>query len=152
MRRVLASTALWLGLFGTSLAVQNQNEGTLMSAKGTFEVHLTPQEDVETPAGRMLINKTYQGDLIGFGTGQMISKRTENGTAVYYAVEEFSGSVTGKKGGFTLLHSGRMNSESQSLEIIILDGSGSGELESISGSMVIIQDSSGHSYELEFEL
>ena len=44
----------------------------------------------------------------------MISKRTENGTAVYYAIEEFSGSVKGKNGGFTLVHKGHMSKESQS--------------------------------------
>ena len=123
-----------------------------MNASGSFEVRLTPQDDAEVPAGRMLIDKTYQGDMVGSGTGQMISKRTDSGTAVYFAIEEFSGSVKGHRGGFTLLHTGQMNPESQSLEVTILEGSGSGELRSISGSMLIIQDESGHRYELTFEL
>ena len=123
-----------------------------MSANGTFEIDLTPQEDIGSPAGRMLIKKTYLGDMNGSGIGQMISKRTENGISVYYAIEEFSGSVNGKKGGFTLVHNGRMSKESRSLEVTILEGSGSGELQSISGSLLINQDASGHSYELTFEL
>ena len=123
-----------------------------MSANGTFEVDLTPQEDEGSPAGRMLIKKTYQGDMKGSGTGQMISKRTQNGAAVYYAIEEFSGSVKGKTGGFTLVHSGHMSKDSQSLEITILEGSGSGELQDITGSMLIVQDANGHRYELTFEL
>ena len=123
-----------------------------MSANGTFEVDLTPKEDVESPAGRMLIKKTYLGDMKGSGIGQMISKRTENGLAVYYAIEEFSGSVKGKSGGFTLVHKGYMSKESQSLEIAVLEGSGSGELQDISGSMLIVRDASGHRYELTFEL
>jgi len=123
-----------------------------MSANGTFEVNLTPQEDTEFPVGRMLIKKTYAGDMKGSGTGQMISKRTIAGTAAYYAVEEFSGSVVGKNGGFTLVHSGFMSKDSQSLEVNILEGSGSGELQGISGSMLIVQDANGHSYELTFEL
>ena len=123
-----------------------------MSASGTFKVDLTPQEDVETPAGRMLIAKTYLGDMIGSGIGQMISKRTDNGTAVYYAIEEFSGSVNGKSGGFTLVHKGHMSKESQSLEVTILEGSGSDELQNVSGSMLIVQDANGHRYKLTFEL
>ena len=123
-----------------------------MSANGTFEVDLTPQEDVGYPAGRMLIKKTYLGDANGSGIGQMISKRTENGTAVYYAIEEFSGSVKGKSGGFTLVHKGYMSKETQSLEVTILEGSGSGELQNISGSMLIVQESNGHRYALTFEL
>ena len=123
-----------------------------MLANGTFEVDLKPQEDVGFPVGRMLITKTYLGDLSGSGIGQMISKRTENGTAVYCAIEEFSGSVKGKNGGFTLVHKGLMSKESQSLEVTILEGSGSGELQNISGSMQIVQDANGHRYELAFEL
>jgi len=48
-----------------------------MSANGTFEVELTPQDDPGFPAGRMQIKKTYLGDMSGSGIGQMISKRTE---------------------------------------------------------------------------
>jgi len=123
-----------------------------MVAIGTFEVELQPQADADSPAGRMTIGKTYSGDITGSGKGQMISKRAEGGTAVYYAVEEFSGSVKGKRGAFTLIHKGHMTKESQTLDVEILEGSGSGELDNISGSMVITQDSNGHKYELVFEL
>ena len=123
-----------------------------MIAKGTFEADLQPQADADFPAGRMVIDKTYSGDITGSGKGQMISKRTEGGAAVYYAVEEFSGSVEGKNGAFTLIHKGHMTKESQTLDVEILDGSGSGELEGISGAMVITQDSNGHAYELSYKL
>ena len=124
----------------------------MMFAKGTFEVNLTPQADAVSPAGRMVIDKAYLGDIEGSGVGQMISKRTEGGAAVYYAIEEFSGSVKGKSGAFTLIHQGHMSKEAQSLEVVILEGSGSGELENISGSMVIVQDANGHTYELTYKL
>lgn len=123
-----------------------------MSVNGTFEIKLTPQDDAGYPAGRMLIKKTYLGDISGSGIGQMISKRLENGTAVYHAIEEFSGSIQGKNGGFTLVHQDHMSKDSQSLEVTILEGSGQGELQNISGSMLIIQDTNGHRYELTFEL
>ena len=138
-----------------ALVVQTNEAGKgedTMTANGTFEVKLTPQEDEGFPAGRMLIDKTFSGDLSGTGLGQMISKRTESGVAVYHAVEEFSGELKGKQGGFTLIHSGYMDSEAQSLEVTILDGSGSGELAGISGAMLITQDDSGHQYELHYEL
>jgi hypothetical protein len=123
-----------------------------MIATGTFEVDLLPQADVEFPAGRMVIDKIYSGDMAGSGKGQMISKRTEGGTAVYYAVEEFSGSVKGRAGAFTLIHKGQMSKESQSLDVEILQGSGSGELENITGTMAITRDANGHAYELVYEL
>ena len=123
-----------------------------MSATGDLEVDLTPQADAEAPAGRMILNKTYRGEMTGSGIGQMISKRTENGTAVYYAIEEFSGSVDGRSGAFTLVHQGSMSKDAQSLEITVLEGSGSGELVTITGSMLITQDANGHRYDFRYEL
>jgi len=123
-----------------------------MSTNGAFEIDMAPQADPSAPAGRIVLNKTYQGDMNGSGVGQMISKRTESGAAVYYAIEEFSGSVDGKSGAFTLVHQGRMTKEAQSLEVNILEGSGSGELTTITGSMLITQGEKGHGYELRYEL
>lgn len=122
-----------------------------MIAKGTFEVNMAPQQD-DVPVGRFTLDKTFSGDVIGKGAGQMISKRLENGTAVYFAIEEFEGSINGKEGSFTFLHKGRMTSASQSLGISILEGSGSGELASISGSLSIHQEGGNHSYELKYKL
>lgn len=123
-----------------------------MSASGTFDVELTPQDDGESPAGRMLISKTYHGDLEGTAYGQMISKRIEGGSAVYFAIEEFTGSLEGRSGGFTLLHHGQMTAESQSLDITVLEGSGTGGLVGVTGAMQIGKADGGHSYELSFEL
>ena len=143
---------MWLGLCGSTFFDQVFDAEAPMFASGTFEVELAPQEDLESPAGRMLVTKRYLGDMSGSGIGQMIGKRTENGAAVYYAIEEFSGSVNGRSGGFTLVHRGYMSGETQSLEVTVLEGSGSGELKNISGSMLIVQDANGHKYELTFEL
>lgn len=123
-----------------------------MNAKGTFEISMTPQQDDDAPVGRFILNKTYEGDLVGTAVGQMISKRIEDGPAAYYAIEEFSGSLNGKSGAFTLMHKGYMDRKTQSMEIEILKGSGSGELANISGSLTIIQADGIHKYELEYEL
>ena len=123
-----------------------------MYATGGFEVELAPQEDAGAPAGRMILNKSYQGAMTGLGIGQMISKRKEHRAAAYYAIEEFSGSVDGKTGAFTLVHQGSVNKDAQSLEIAVLEGSGSGELATITGSMLIMQDEHGHRYEFRYEL
>ncbi|MDO3384953.1 DUF3224 domain-containing protein [Gilvimarinus sp. SDUM040013] len=123
-----------------------------MSVTGKFEVELVPVKDDETPAGRMLINKHYSGDLFGQGLGQMLSKRTASGSAAYVALEEFTGAIEGRKGAFTLLHKGLMNEASQSLDIQILPGSGSGDFAGITGSMSIEQSDGEHRYTLNFDL
>ena len=123
-----------------------------MTASGSFEVELEPQDDPDAPVGRMIMKKKYTGDITGTGLGQMISKRTGGGSAAYSAIEEFEGAVDGKTGSFTLIHSGYMSKETQSLQINILDGSGQNELANISGSLEIIQEESLHKYVLTYEL
>ena len=123
-----------------------------MLANGTFEIKLEPVKFDTPPVGRMIITKQYSGGMVGTGAGQMISKRTDSGNAVYTAIEEFDGVIDCKKGGFTLLHKGSMSSSQQSLEITIMDGSGTGEFAGVSGVMTIVQDQGSHSYELDYSL
>jgi hypothetical protein len=117
-----------------------------MVVKGTFEIRLDPQQDDSAPAGRMVINKTYSDGLVGTGIGQMLSKRTENGASVYSAIEEFQGSVDGKSGSFTLFHNGIMSSTKHELKIIVVDGSATGELEGLTGELLIEQQEGVHHY------
>lgn len=131
---------------------EKQSKEIIMSATGMFEVSLDPQNDEDAPVGRMIIDKKYSGALVGTGIGQMISKRTESGAAVYSAIEEFEGLLEGKKGTFTLVHYGEMSAAGQKLEVNIIAGSGSGELENISGSMEIIQENKTHRYVLKYKL
>ena len=123
-----------------------------MHVNGTFEITMEPQADEQAPVGRIIITKQYSGPVSGAGVGQMISKRQDNGVAIYFAIEEFSGSVDGKVGGFTLVHKGFMNANRQTLEIEILEGSGTGELKTISGALDITQTNGQHEYQLNYEL
>lgn len=144
--------SILIAIVGPSLANKATEQEKTMSARGKFEVNLEPQKDDVAPVGRMIINKSYKGGLEGSGIGQMISKRTEGGVAVYYAIEEFAGTVDGRNGAFTLAHKGVMDNDSQSLEVLVLQGSGTGELENITGSMSIIQEGGVHTYELKYNL
>jgi len=121
-----------------------------MTVNGTFDVNLDAQNDETASAGRMVISKEYFGGLVGLGAGQMISKRTDGGSAVYFAIEEFSGALDGKSGSFTLAHSGEMSAAGQSLEVKIIQGSGTDELKGISGTLEIIQEDGKHKYVLNY--
>ncbi|WP_448211027.1 DUF3224 domain-containing protein [Colwellia sp. MEBiC06753] len=123
-----------------------------MKATGTFEVNVTPQHDTNCPAGRMLLNKVYSGDITGTGSGQMISKRMENGHAVYFAIEEVTATIAGHSGSFTLLHSGKMTPQGQTLSIEIMPNSGTKALSTISGSCDIQQENGVHHYHFDYQL
>ena len=113
---------------------------------------MQPQQDPDAPVGRIVLSKTYSGGMTGSAVGQMISKRIDGGAAAYYAIEEFSGSVDGRSGAFTLLHRGYMDADGMSLDVTIMPGSGTEDLATIHGTMEISQDASGHRYELKYQL
>lgn len=137
-------------LFSINFMIKAQSKETTMQATGIFDVTLIPQNDEIAPVGRMVIHKEYQGDLEGSGNGQMLSKRTNQNTAAYSAIEEFKGTLDGKKGSFTLIHQGFMSPVEQQLTVTILSGSGTDELENIQGELNINQQNDKHEYVLTY--
>lgn len=126
------------------------------AARGTFEVKMEPQE--ETPAegvtlGRMLLKKTFSGDLSGDASGQMLTAVSQVPTsAVYVAAERFEGTLSGRNGSFAMTHRGVMANGEQDLTIEIVPDSGTGELTGISGSMTIDIRDGEHFYVLNYEI
>lgn len=128
-----------------------------MRAKGTFEVKLGPLEtynrSADAKVGRMSIDKTFAGDLVGTSQGEMLSGGSPaEGSAGYVAIERVTGTLQGRNGGFLLQHSGTMTPESQKATITVIPGSGTGGLEGIAGSMSIQIEDGQHFYDFEYTL
>ncbi len=109
------------------------------TAKGTFEVKATPVKDDETSAvegiGRLLLDKSWTGDLVGTSKGQMLgSSGADQTTGGYVAMEVFTGTLNGK-GSFALQHNGTMGGGKFDLNVEVVPGSGAGELKGISGKL-----------------
>lgn len=121
--------------------------------RGPFEVKLTPQADEGSPLGRMAIDKQFHGDLQGTSVGQMLAGMTAvTGSAAYVALEQVTGVLEGRSGSFMLQHTGVMNRGAQSLTITVVPDSGTGELEGLSGTMMIVITDGKHSYEFDYDL
>ncbi len=130
---------------------------TTMRAKGTFEVKLSPLEPYNQAAdakiGRMSIDKTFSGDVVGNSQGEMLSGGSPaEGSAGYVAIERVTGAVQGRSGSFLLQHSGTMTPTSQKSTITVVPGSGTGELEGIAGTLSIEIEDGKHSYDFEYTL
>lgn len=128
-----------------------------MTAKGTFDVNLKPQDgelDKQAPGlGRMAIDKTFSGVLEGRSLGQMLTGMTDvKGSAGYVAIERFSGKLDGKAGSFILQHNGSMSGGEQQLTITVVPDSGTEELRGINGHMLIDIRDGSHFYTFEYEL
>ena len=103
--------------------------------------------------GRMSIDKTFSGALDATSKGEMLSAMTPTeGSAGYVAIEQVTGSLSGKKGSFVLQHFGTMNRGKNRLVLEVVPDSGSGELTGLSGTMLIKIESGKHFYEFEYEL
>ncbi|WP_043291426.1 DUF3224 domain-containing protein [Pseudoxanthomonas spadix] len=128
-------------------------------ATGTFEVKIQPQGEVG-PAGsdgnslgRMSLDKTFSGDLVGTGSGEMLAARSSvPSSAAYVAIERVTGALDGKAGTFVLVHRGVMHGDTQQLEVLISPESGTGALAGIAGSLKIRIEGGKHFYDLDYTL
>lgn len=129
-----------------------------MNISGTFDVKLTPLEfyaqgEDGVNLGRMSIDKKFRGDLEATSKGEMLNALTSvKGSAGYVAIEQVSGTLSGKKGSFVLQHFGTMKQGSDRLILEVVPDSGSDELSGLSGNMAIKIENGQHYYEFEYQL
>lgn len=128
-----------------------------LTARGEFEVTMTPEAVVPGPDGgnlsRLALDKHYHGNLEATGAGFMLSALTSTtGSAGYVAMELVKGTLHGRAGSFVLQHTGIMNRGAPQLSIAIVPDSGTGELTGISGSCGINITGGKHYYELHYSL
>jgi hypothetical protein len=128
---------------------------TTQRAKGPFDVKLVPlAAEAGSVVGRMSIDKTFAGDLAGTSVGQMLAwQNPDRSSGGYVAIEQVTGALHGKQGTFVLQHAATMDRGAPSLKIIVVPGSGTGELQGLTGSLNIeIAKGGAHSYVFDYEL
>jgi hypothetical protein len=129
-------------------------------ANGTFEVTVTPLEQSPGSEGtqmvaRFRLKKAFQGPLEGKATGTMMSIGTPKlgSAAVYVALDQFSGTLDGRRGGFVLTHRATMSKAGAAdLDIRIATDSGTGDLDGIAGTLGIDVRDGKHFYALKYTL
>ena len=129
-----------------------QREAT-MTARGTFEVTVTPQprDDGAGPFDRLFIDKQFHGDLEAVSKGQMLAASTAiEGSGGYVALELVTGTLNGKRRSFILQHNGTMRDEAYSMHVTVVPDSGTDELTGIAGTMAIMIEGGKHFYQFEY--
>jgi hypothetical protein len=147
-----------LALFVLAVSVltlsQPKESSMTHHARGTFTVKVQPL----TPApaegiARFSIDKEIHGDLEAATKGEMFSAGDPKaGAAGYVAIEVVTGTLAGKHGSFALQHSATMEPSGRKMTVIVVPGSGTGELKGISGTFDIQIADGKHSYDLEYNL
>jgi hypothetical protein len=132
-----------------------EQETVVQHATGPFEVKLAPLEpcnrDEGAAIGRMSIDKQFQGELEASSRGEMLATGDPKSDAAYVAIERVTGTLHRRQGSFVLVHRGTMTGGKPALDIIVVPGSGSGELTGLRGTMSIeVAPDGAHSYHLDY--
>ena len=134
---------------------ETRGERTTMTgqASGTFEVKLDPQAPDASGVGRLIIAKTFHGDLDGTSRGHMLAFSTGTpGSAGYVAMEQVTATLGGRSGTFVLQHTGTMNRGASSLSVTVVPDSGTGQLSGLSGTLAITIVDKQHRYRFEYTI
>ena len=128
-------------------------------AAATFKVDAWDEQPWDTADGqpkmtRAEVKKSFQGDLQGTSKLQYLMTYREDGTADFVAMERIRGSLGGKRGTFVLSHVGAFVNGAASGTWKIVDGSGTDELEGITGSSAfsIPQGEEEFPFALDYEI
>lgn len=150
--RMLA-TAFLFGLV-SFFSVQPKDKAMPHHATGTFTVDVKPL--TPTPADgitRYTIHKQIHGGLEASTQGEMFSAGDpQHGHAGYVAIESVTGTLDGKGGGFALQHLASMDASGSHMQVQIVPGSGTGDLQGITGTFDIKITNGQHIYDLTYEL
>jgi len=150
----LATTALALALLAPLSLAQQKETPMTHHARGTFTVNVKPLTPPPAEGlGRFSIDKEIHGDLEATTKGEMFSAGDpKQGAAGYVAIEVVTGTLAGKHGSFALQHTATMDKSGLKMTVIVVPGSGAGELKGIEGTFTIQIENGQHSYDLEYSL
>lgn len=125
------------------------------TAHGTFDVEFpTTGSELDGTVQRLEFAKTFHGDLNAAGRGILLSGGDpQAGSAGYVAIETITGQLDGLAGEFAMQQFGTMHNGARTLHYEVVPGSGTGELEGITGLLhLTIEDDGTHRYELDYTL
>jgi hypothetical protein len=151
MQRLYVS-AIAIALLSPLLPAQQKETTMTNHARGTFTVSVKPLSPPPAEGlGRFSIDKQIHGDLEATTKGEMFSGGDpKQGAAGYVAIEVVTGTLAGKHGSFALQHSATMDKSGLKMTVIVVPGSGTGELKGIEGTFTIHIENGQHSYDLEY--
>lgn len=129
-----------------------------MHATGTFDVSFdtSAPEDANAKASglqRLSLRKVFQGGFVGASRVEMLALGDGRTDGAYVALEVLAGTLSGREGGFALMHSSTMRDGTpEHWTIRVAPGSGTGALAGIDGQLRIRVDGGRHHYDLDYTL
>jgi hypothetical protein len=92
---------------------------------------------------RAVVTKRYSGAIEGTSTTEWLMAYAEDGSARFVGLERVSGSVDGREGSLVLQHVGSFEGGAAKGELDVVEGGGSGALQSAAGTGQFLADPGG---------
>jgi hypothetical protein len=114
----------------------------------TFEVKSWDEKEFDDLAElpkltQAVVTKSYSGDVEGSSTTQWLMAYAADGSATFIGLERITGQFDGDSGSLVLQHVGTYSDGSAKAHLVVIEGSGSGALESVSGTGDFLADPGG---------
>ncbi|MBL8600470.1 MAG: DUF3224 domain-containing protein [Myxococcales bacterium] len=127
----------------------------MQTVTGTFSVKMTPEPPYAADDGvtlaRARFDKVFEGPLAGTSAVEFLSVRTAD-TAAYVALERFDVELEGRRGRFVATHRALATPAGKTLEVNIVEGTGTQQLVGITGDLSIEIVAGVHHYTLRYAL
>jgi hypothetical protein len=122
-------------------------------ASGSIEFELKRVHEPEAPVEAMAVSKTFDGDLDGTSSGQVLAVHgPEEGSAGYVAMERVTATLAGVSGTFALQHIGSRDKGVPTMSVNVVPGSGTGGFVGLKGSMEVSIENDKHLYAFRYSL
>lgn len=126
---------------------------TELMISGRFDVNVTPADALLSGTGRFDFTKTWTGGITGTSAGVMLSGGDPStGAAGYVAIELFEGAIDGRTGTVAFQQFGTMFDGTEVLRYEVIPGSGTGELATVTGEVVLDAANGDHKVTLRLRL
>ena len=131
--------------------------GMSQQATGTFTIESWDDTPYDEQPGAKLsrthVTKTFQGDVQGTSTAELLMAGAQEGSAAYVGLERVKASVHGRSGTFVLAHFATMTRGEGVLVLSVVPDSGTGELLGMTGEANIERTpDGGHNFTLDYQL
>jgi hypothetical protein len=116
--------------------------------KATFTTKAWDEKPYAEIDGERKLTRTravfaYEGEIEGEGTVDYLMAYSPNGAGNFVGLERIVGRVAGRTGGFVVQHTGTFDPKSVRTRWLFVPGSGTGELEGLSGSGEFVLEGHG---------
>ena len=105
--------------------------------RATFRITSWDEKPYDEEDGLMLtrasVTKTYLGEIQGVATLDYLLVYRPDGSAYFVGVEHVQGDFAGRSGSFVLLHHGTFDEGVSKIDLMVAQGSGTGDLAGLRG-------------------